>query len=76
MIHRVGEGMERLSSFYRSHDVIVISHGGAIRAACAYALGLSPHQALSLSIDNISLTRLERHDEAWRLISLNEQLST
>jgi len=76
MIHRVGEGMERLSSVYRSHDVIVISHGGAIRAACAYALGLSPHQALSLSIDNISLTRLERHDEAWRLISLNEQLST
>jgi len=76
MIHRVGEGMERLSSSHRGDDVIVISHGGAIRAACAYALGLNPHQALSLSIENISLTRLERHDEAWRLISLNEQLST
>jgi alpha-ribazole phosphatase len=76
MMHRVGEGMERLSSEYRNNDVIVISHGGAIRAACAYALGLNPHQALSLSIENISLTRLERHEESWRLISLNEQLST
>ncbi len=76
LIHRVGEGMERLSSAYADHDVIVISHGGAIRAACAYALGLNPHQALSLSVENISLTRLERQEAAWRLISLNEQLST
>jgi broad specificity phosphatase PhoE len=76
LIHRVGEGMERLSSVHPDHDVIVISHGGAIRAACAYALGLNPHQALSLSIENISLTRLERQEESWRLISLNEQLST
>jgi len=76
LIERVGEGMERLSSAYPDHDVIVISHGGAIRAGCAYALGLSPHQALSLSVENISLTRLERQEGAWRLISLNEQLST
>jgi broad specificity phosphatase PhoE len=76
LIHRVGAGLERLSASHADHDIIVISHGGAIRAACAYALGLSPHQALSLSIENISLTRLERHQEAWRLLSLNEQLST
>lgn len=76
MIYRVGEGMERLSSVHRDDDVIVVSHGGAIRAACAYALGLNPHQALSLSVENISLTRLERQEDAWRLISLNEQLST
>jgi broad specificity phosphatase PhoE len=68
--------MEHLSAAHRAEDVILISHGGAIRAACAYALGLSPHQALSLSIDNISLTRLERYEDSWRLISLNEQLST
>jgi alpha-ribazole phosphatase len=76
VIQRVGAGMERLSLSHSGHDIIVISHGGAIRAACAYALGLNPHQALSLSIENISLTRLERHDDTWRLISLNEQLST
>ena len=76
LISRVAAGMERLSSESRRPDVIIISHGGAIRAACAYALGLTPHQALSLSVENISLTRLERQDAAWRLVSLNEQLST
>jgi broad specificity phosphatase PhoE len=54
----------------------VISHGGAIRAACAHAIGLDPHQALSLAVDNISLSRLEHNGSGWRLVSLNEQLST
>jgi alpha-ribazole phosphatase len=76
VINRVGAGMERLSSAFPNSDVIVIAHGGAIRAACAYAIGLDPHQALSLSVENISLTRLELHAPDWRLISLNEQLST
>ncbi len=76
LISRVAEGMERLSAANLGPDVVIISHGGAIRAACAHALGLSPHQALSLSVENISLTRLERQDAAWRLVSLNEQLST
>jgi broad specificity phosphatase PhoE len=68
--------MERLAAETRYGDVIVISHGGAIRAACAHALGLDPHQALSLAVDNISLTRLENNGSGWRLVSLNEQLST
>ncbi len=76
VIDRVGAGMERLSSRRTLDDVVVIAHGGAIRAACAYALRLDPHQALSLSIENLSLTRLELQDADWRLISLNEQLST
>jgi broad specificity phosphatase PhoE len=76
MIERVGEAMERLAAEMPYDDVIVISHGGAIRAACAHALGLDPHQALSLAVDNISLTRLENGGSGWRLVSLNEQLST
>jgi broad specificity phosphatase PhoE len=75
MILRVGNALERLATG-PDHDVVVISHGGAIRAAVAHALGLSAHQALSLSVENISLTRLEHNGSDWRLISLNEQLST
>lgn len=75
MITRVGAALERLVED-GPDDIVVISHGGAIRAACAHALGLNPHQALSLSIENISLTRLEHNGSNWRLISLNEQLST
>jgi broad specificity phosphatase PhoE len=74
MMQRVGGALDRLAED-ADDDVIVISHGGAIRAACAHALGLSAHQALCLAVENISLTRLEHNGSDWRLISLNEQLS-
>ncbi len=76
MIGRVGAGLERLVASAKSEHTVIISHGGAIRAACAYALGLSAHQALCLAVDNISLTRLERNDHGWRVLSINEHLST
>jgi broad specificity phosphatase PhoE len=76
LIARVGAGLEALRADATSKHTIVVSHGGAIRAACAYALGLTPHQALCLQIDNISLTRLEHNDRGWRVLSVNEHLST
>jgi alpha-ribazole phosphatase len=76
MIARVGEGLGRLVSDAPGKHTIVISHGGAIRAACAHALGLSAHQALCLSVDNISLTRLEYNKGSWRVLSINEHPST
>ncbi len=75
MIDRVGAVMDRLAN-NTDTDTIIISHGGAIRAAIAHALGLTPHQALCLAIENISLTRLEHNGTDWRLVSLNEQLLT
>lgn len=75
MITRVGAVMDRLSNDPNT-DTIIISHGGAIRAAIAHALGLTPHQALCLAVENISLTRLEHNGTDWRLVSLNEQLLT
>ncbi|HEX7389698.1 MAG TPA: histidine phosphatase family protein [Acidiphilium sp.] len=75
MRDRVGEALERLAQVHAGRNIIAISHGGAIRAAIAHALGLSAHQALSLAVDNLSITRIERHRKAWRFVSLNEQLS-
>jgi broad specificity phosphatase PhoE len=74
MIVRVGTALDRLVDSAETRDTVIISHGGAIRAACAHALGLSAHQALSFAVDNISLTRLDHHEAGWRLISLNEHL--
>ncbi len=77
MITRVGAGLERLADAAGEQtNTIIVSHGGAIRAACAHALGLTAHQALCLAVDNISLTRLERNDHGWRVLSVNEHLST
>lgn len=76
LIERVGAGLEALRESAEGTDTIIVSHGGAIRAACAYALGLTPHQALCLQIDNISLTRLSHGPRGWRVLSVNEHSST
>jgi broad specificity phosphatase PhoE len=68
----VGAALERLAAAHDGHDVVVVSHGGAIRAAVAHALGLGPDAALQLSVQNLSLTRLERHPAAWRVVCVNE----
>jgi broad specificity phosphatase PhoE len=64
--------METLAQTYAGQDVVIVSHGGAIRAAIAHALQATAQQALHLSIPNISLTRLERLPEGWRVVSVNE----
>ncbi len=76
LIARVGAGLEALLENAAGKDTVIVSHGGAIRAACAYALGLTPHQALCLQIDNISLTQIERNVRGWRVLSVNEHPST
>jgi len=72
VIARVGAALERLAAAHEGQDLVVVSHGGAIRAAVAHALGLRPDTALQFSIQNLSLTRLERHPAAWRVVCVNE----
>ncbi|HUA77680.1 MAG TPA: histidine phosphatase family protein [Acetobacteraceae bacterium] len=72
MIGRVGAAFERLAARHPGADVVVIGHGGAIRAAVAHALGIGGEAALSLAVQNLSLTRLERHPHAWRVVCINE----
>ena len=50
----------------------MVTHGGAIRAAIAHALGLTPVQALHLSVQNLSVSVIERHHTGWRIVSVNE----
>ncbi len=72
LIVRVGAAMERLAAVHVGGDVVIVSHGGAIRGALAHAIGIGADQALHFSVQNISLTRLERHPSAWRIVSVNE----
>jgi alpha-ribazole phosphatase len=72
VIVRAGAALERLAQTHRGEDVVIVSHGGTIRAAVAYALDVHPDNALHLSIHNLSLTGLERHPEGWRVTCVNE----
>ena len=74
VICRVGPAMERLAAYHGNGDVVVVSHGGAIRAAIAHALQITADSALHFAVQNLSLSRLERHEQGWRVVSVNEML--
>ena len=74
VIARVGPTMERMAETYADQDVVAVSHGGTIRAAVAHALDVNAANALHLSVQNISLTRLERLDRGWRVVCVNTVL--
>ncbi len=72
VIGRVGAALERLACEHPGQDVVVVSHGGAIRAAVAHCLRIGPDNALHLTVQNLSLTRLERQPDGWRVVCVNE----
>ena len=72
MLVRVADALDNVVAGHEGEDVVIVSHGGAIRAAVAHALRLDADQALHLSVQNLSLTRLERLAEGWRVICVNE----
>ncbi len=72
VLARVGTALEALAAAHQGGEVVVVSHGGAIRAAVAHALGVPPDRGLHISVQNLSLTRLERHPEGWQVICVNE----
>ncbi len=71
VIARVGPALERWAKRCPGEDIVIVSHGGAIRAAVAHAIGVGADSALHLSVQNIALTRLERHPQAWRVVCVN-----
>ncbi len=77
LVARVVPTIERLVERHRGRDLVVVAHGGTIRAALAHALGLEPETAISFTIDNLSLTRLDHvagpddKSGAWRVVTVN-----
>ncbi|RYI98831.1 MAG: hypothetical protein EON47_18475, partial [Acetobacteraceae bacterium] len=61
------------SAAHAGEDIVIVAHGGSIRAALAHALGLTGHQALAFSIRNLGVTRLERVASDWRVAAVNEE---
>lgn len=70
---RVAPVLERLAGRHVGGDVVLVAHGGSIRACLAHALDLTPDQALRFAIRNLGLTRLEREGGEWRVAAVNEE---
>jgi len=77
LIGRVVPAIDRLVAEHAGRDLVLVAHGGSIRAALAGALGLDPETALAFAVDNLSLTRIDHiatTDEprsAWRVVAVN-----
>ena len=52
-------------------EAILVVHSGTIRAVLAIALDLAPEQALRFVIDPLSLTRVDRLADGWRVVAVN-----
>jgi alpha-ribazole phosphatase len=73
VLARVGPSLDRLVEDEAGRDVVIVAHGGSIRAALAHAMGVQPEAVLSFSIKNLSLTRIEKLGTDWRIAAVNEE---
>ena len=77
LVDRTRSGVEKLIVRHRSRDIVVVAHGGTIRAAIGIALGLQPVGMMAFTTDNCSVTRLDfldnGADSGWRVAMVNHQ---
>ncbi|MGQ0662487.1 MAG: histidine phosphatase family protein [Pseudomonadota bacterium] len=76
VIARVQSAIERRTTDHAGRDIVVVAHGGSIRAALAVALDLAPEAALAFTIDTLSLTRIDHvagsiPGHPWRIGAIN-----
>jgi alpha-ribazole phosphatase len=77
LYNRVCGAIARSNTEYAGRDIIVVAHGGTIKAAIGLALGGQPEKGLAFTIDNCSVTRLDHlasdAHSGWRLPMVNQQ---
>ncbi|RTL75864.1 MAG: histidine phosphatase family protein [Bradyrhizobiaceae bacterium] len=70
-IKRVEQGLGQLAT----GSATLVVHSGTIRAALCIALDLTPRAALRFVINPLSLTRIDRLSNSWRVVSVNQRVA-
>ena len=52
----------------------LVVHSGTVRAALCIALDIDPEAALRFVIQPLSITRIDRLQEGWRIVSVNQNI--
>ena len=77
LYNRVKGAIERINVVHAGEDVVVVAHGGTIKAALGVALGNQPERGLAFTVDNVSVTRLDHlasdGHSGWRIPMVNQQ---
>jgi len=69
-IARVRQGLRRIET----SSATLVVHSGTIRAALSIALDLAPQAALRFVIHPLSITRIDRLSDGWRIVSVNQNI--
>jgi alpha-ribazole phosphatase len=72
VIKRADDVVHRLQNAHSGETILLVAHGGTVRALLCACLGWDPHHFWRWRVDNASLTVLENGHSGWRLALLNE----
>jgi alpha-ribazole phosphatase len=67
---RVREGLSKIAP----GSAILVVHSGTIRATLGVALDIAPAAALRFAIEPLSITRIDRLRQGWRVLSVNQNV--
>ena len=78
-IARTGVVIDRLGEQHKGRNIVVVAHGGTIRAAMAVALKLEPEQGMAIRVDTLSVSIFENVEDGllrgkggvWRVVGVN-----
>jgi alpha-ribazole phosphatase len=71
-IQRVRQGLLKLEP----GAATLVVHSGTIRAVLCIALEIAPAAALRFVIEPLSITRIDRLTNGWRIVCVNQNVST
>jgi alpha-ribazole phosphatase len=69
---RVERALRRMREAYPGNDLIVVSHGGVIKALLCFAMGLDIRQLFRIKQDNTAVSQIQVEGEAWRVLLVND----
>lgn len=70
---RVSGTIDALARAHPGADLVAVAHLGVILTHLGAGAGLTPSEAIAHRIDPLSVTRLDRDGDGWRIVSVNHR---
>ncbi|MDF2961789.1 MAG: Phosphoglycerate mutase [Paenibacillus sp.] len=64
--------IERIAGLHPGKHIVIVTHGGPIRAFFRHAAGLPAHNMKPFEAANASVSRFRLHEEQWELLQFND----
>ena len=68
---RVNAEVDRINAAHPEEEIIAVAHFGVILMQIQRAKGVTPKEAISRKIDNLSVTSISKTAEPWDILTIN-----